>query len=65
MFIETSQNSTKSKQGEKGFNLFPPSATLRPVQQGQLVYNVAVCNDEGIVTTGIAKLIYHLMSNRR
>jgi hypothetical protein len=56
---------SKDKQSEKGFNLFPPSATLRPVQQGTLVYNVAACNDEGIITTSIAKLIYRLAAGAR
>lgn len=55
----------KNKRGEKGFNLFPPSATLRPVQQGTLVYNMAACHDEGIVTTGIVKLIYRLAAAGR
>jgi hypothetical protein len=55
----------KGKASEKGFNLFPPSASLRPVQQGRLVYNVASCNDEGIVTTAIVKLLYSLMANSR
>lgn len=65
IFTETSINSTKSKQGEKGFNLFPPTAILRPMQQGTIVYNVAACTEEGIVTMGIAKLLYRLQSNRR
>ncbi|HEX7318121.1 MAG TPA: trypsin-like peptidase domain-containing protein [Pyrinomonadaceae bacterium] len=66
MFLKGSfTEPAKNKQGEKGFNLFPPSATLRPVQQGTLVYNVAACTDEGIVTTGIAKLINGLAAAGR
>ncbi len=64
VFTESSAKSAKSKQVEKGFNLFPPSTTLRQVQQGQMFYNVAACNDEGFVTVAIAKLAYRLMSRR-
>jgi S1-C subfamily serine protease/tetratricopeptide (TPR) repeat protein len=62
-FLDGSNN--KGKTSEKGFNLFPPSASLRPVQQGTLVYNVAACNDEGSVTTAIIKLLYRLRANTR
>lgn len=64
-FVETFENSQKSKQGVKQFNIFPPSATLQPVQQGNLFYNVAACNDEGVVTLGIIKTLYRVMSNQR
>jgi len=65
VFAESSENSQKSKQGAKQFNLFPPSATLQPMRQDKVVYNLAACNDEGIITTGIVKLLYRLMTNRR
>lgn len=58
VFLDTSNR--KGKPGEKGFNLFPPSAGLRAVQQGQLVYNVAVCNDDGTVPNAAVKLLYRL-----
>ena len=65
IFVESSENSQKSKQGVKQFNLFPPTATLQPVQQGNLVYNLAACNDEGIITMGIIKLLNRVMANRQ
>ncbi|MFZ0749320.1 MAG: trypsin-like peptidase domain-containing protein, partial [Pyrinomonadaceae bacterium] len=58
IFLDTANR--KGKPGEKGFNLFPPSAGLRAVQQGQLVYNVAVCNDDGTVPNAAVKLLYRL-----
>jgi caspase domain-containing protein len=64
-FTESSENSQKSKQGVKQFNLFPPSATLQPMKQENLVYNLAACTDEGIITTGIIKLMYRVMTNRQ
>lgn len=55
----------KGKVSEKGFNLFPPSATLRQVQQGNLFYNVAQCYDEGTITTALIKIVYLLSANTR
>ncbi|HST19620.1 MAG TPA: tetratricopeptide repeat protein, partial [Blastocatellia bacterium] len=65
IFTETSENSQKSKQGGKQFNLFPPTATLQPMRQGNLFYNLAACNDDGTVTIGIMKLLNRLMASRR
>lgn len=48
------------KPGNKTFNLFPSSSTLRQVQQGNMMINIAACNDDGIVPTTIIKLIYRL-----
>lgn len=62
-FLDGSNN--KGKTSEKGFNLFPPSASLTPVRQGTLFYNVAACNDDGTVTTAIVKLLYRLMAHTR
>jgi S1-C subfamily serine protease/tetratricopeptide (TPR) repeat protein len=62
-FLDGSNN--KGKTSEKGFNLFPPSAGLTRVQQGTLFYNVAVCNDEGTMTTAIIKLLYQLTAHTR
>jgi hypothetical protein len=64
IFVETSDGSQKTKQGEKGFNLFPPTAVLQPTQQGNLVYNLAACSDDGTVTIGIMKVMVRLMANR-
>lgn len=64
-FSESSANSDKQgKPGEKGFNLFPATATLQQTRQGTLVYNVAACNDDGIVPTTIVKLIYRLSAGK-
>lgn len=64
IFVETSDGSQKTKQGEKGFNLFPPTAILQPTRQGNLVYNLAACNDDGTITIGIMKVMNRLMANR-
>jgi tetratricopeptide (TPR) repeat protein len=48
------------KPGNKTFNLFPITATLVPVQQGNMTVNYAACNDDGIVPMTIIKLIYRL-----
>jgi hypothetical protein len=48
------------KPGNKTFNLFPSTSTLRPVQQGTMMVNIAACNDDGIIPTTIVKLIYRL-----
>ena len=64
-FAESSGNSSKGKPGEKGFNLFPATATLQQVQQNNLVYNIPACNDDGIVPTTIIKLIYRLSAVKR
>ena len=65
-FTESSGNSDKiGKPGEKAFNLFPPAATLRQAQQGNLVVNVAYCaGDDGIIPTTIMKLIYRLSTSK-
>jgi hypothetical protein len=62
-FVEGNNNKTKTS--DKGFNLFPPSATLRQVQQGNLFYNDAQCYDEGTITTALIKLLYRLNANSR
>jgi hypothetical protein len=64
-FAESSGNSSKGKPGEKGFNLFPATATLQQVQQNNLVYNIPACNDDGIIPTTIIKLIYRLSAVKR
>lgn len=64
-FSEGSVNSDKmGKPSDKGFNLFPATAGLRPVQQNNMSYNVAYCNDDGIIPTTIVKLIYRLSANK-
>jgi len=65
-FTESSANSDKvGKPSDKGFNIFPPATTLRPVQQNNLNYNVAYCyGDDGIIPTTIIKLIYRLSANK-
>jgi|GEM_PF-3552906 FOG: TPR repeat len=63
-FAETSVSSSKTKQESKKFNLLPPSATLQPMRQGNLVYNMAVCSDEGVITNAIVKLLVRLMAHR-
>ncbi|MGI9067040.1 MAG: tetratricopeptide repeat protein [Pyrinomonadaceae bacterium] len=55
----------KGKPGEKGFNLFPATATLQQVRQNNLVYNIPACNDDGMVPTTIIKLIYRLSAAKR
>jgi hypothetical protein len=57
-FLDGDRN--KGKTSEKGFNLFPPTATLRMVQDRNLFYNVAQCYDEGTITTALIKLMYRL-----
>lgn len=59
-FIETSGKSEKTKQGNKTFNMFPPNSGLRPVQQGNMVINYAVCDTQSLNTTAIIKLIARL-----
>lgn len=48
------------KPGDKGFNLFPVTAILRPVQQGTMTINYAYCVDDGTIPNTIVKLIYRL-----
>lgn len=64
LFVEMSDNSQKTKQGVKQFNLFPPSATLQPMRQGNIFYNIAVCNDEGTIPLGIIKTLNRVMANQ-
>lgn len=59
-FVETSLKSEKTKQSSKTFNMFPPNTGLRPVQQGNMVVNYAVCDTQSLNTTAIIKLIAHL-----
>lgn len=59
-FVETSLKSEKTKQSSKTFNMFPPNTGLRPVQQGNMVVNYAVCDTQSLNTTAIVKLIAHL-----
>jgi hypothetical protein len=65
-FSEGSMNSDKQgKPGDKGFNLFPSGTTLRQVQQGNLVVNVAYCaGEDGIIPATIIKLIYRLSAGK-
>ena len=59
-FVETSLKSEKTKQSSKTFNMFPPNTGLRPVQQGNMVVNYAVCDTQSLNTTAIIKLIARL-----
>ncbi len=52
------------KPGDKGFNLFPVTAILRPVQQGAMQVNYAYCVDDGVIPNTIVKLIYRLSANK-
>jgi tetratricopeptide (TPR) repeat protein len=52
------------KPGNKTFNLFPATSTLVQVQQGNMMVNIAACNDDGIIPTTIIKLIYRLSTKR-
>ena len=52
------------KPGNKTFNLFPVTSTLVKAQQGNMVVNVAACNDDGIVPMTVIKLIYRLSVKR-
>ena len=64
-FTEASTKSEKvGKPSDKGFNLFPATAILRPVQQGNMTINYAYCMDDGIIPTTIVKLIYRLSANK-
>jgi tetratricopeptide (TPR) repeat protein len=51
--------------GNKTFNLFPSTSTLQKAQQGNMVMNVAACNDDGIIPSTIIKLIYRLSAQKR
>jgi tetratricopeptide (TPR) repeat protein len=53
------------KPGDKTFNLFPSTSILQKVQQGNMVVNIAACNDDGIIPTTVIKLIYRLSTGRR
>jgi hypothetical protein len=55
----------KGKPGDKTFNLFPATATLQQVQQNNLVYNIAACNDDGIVPSTIIKLVYRFAAAKQ
>lgn len=56
-FVETRAKSDKTKSEMKEFWLFPMSAQLQQVQNGNLMVNVIACQDEGILTTTIVKLL--------
>jgi len=55
----------KGKPGDKTFNLFPATSTLVQTRQGNMVYNIAACNDDGIVPSTIIKLVYRLAAAKR
>jgi hypothetical protein len=61
-FIETFEKSAKMKQEAKVFNLFPPNTGLQQVKEGNLTYNVAVCDMQSLNTTVIIKLLSRLMA---
>lgn len=63
-FLKGAFTEGKGKPGDKAFNLFPSTATLQQVRQGNMVYNIAACNDDGMVPTTIIKLIYRLAVKR-
>lgn len=61
VFTETFQNSAKTKQDTKKFNMFPPNSALRTIQpQGGIAYNEAVCDQQTVHTTVIVKLLANL-----
>ncbi len=64
-FIKGAFAEGKGKPGDKTFNLFPATSTLRQVQQGNMVYNIAACNDDGMIPTTIIKLVYRLATAKR
>src|SRR6185312_3911857 len=55
----------KGKPGDKTFNLFPATSTLQKVQQNNMVYNIAACNDDGIVPTTVIKIIYRFAAGKQ
>jgi tetratricopeptide (TPR) repeat protein len=63
-FVKGAFAEGKGKPGEKVFNLFPSNSTLQKVQQGNMVVNIAACNDDGIIPTTVIKLIYRLAAKR-
>ena len=63
-FVKGAFAEGKGKPGEKVFNLFPSTSTLQKVQQGNMVVNIAACNDDGIIPTTVIKLIYRLSAKR-
>jgi tetratricopeptide (TPR) repeat protein len=64
-FVKGAFAEGKGKPGDKTFNLFPATSTLQQVQQGNMVINIAACNDDGIVPTTIIKLVYRLAAGKR
>ena len=52
------------KPGNKTFNLFPSTSTLRQVQQGNMMVNYAACTEDGVIPSTIIKLIYRLSVKR-
>jgi hypothetical protein len=64
-FVKGAFAEGKGKPGEKVFNLFPSTSTLQKVQQGNMVVNIAACNDDGIIPTTVIKLIYRLSTGKR
>jgi tetratricopeptide (TPR) repeat protein len=64
-FVKGAFAEGKGKPGEKVFNLFPSTSILQKVQQGNMVVNIAACNDDGIIPTTVIKLIYRLSTGKR
>jgi caspase domain-containing protein len=64
-FVKGAFAEGKGKPGDKTFNLFPATSTLQPVRQGNMTYNIAACNDDGIVPTTIIKLVYRIAAAKR
>jgi tetratricopeptide (TPR) repeat protein len=64
-FVKGAFAEGKGKPGDKVFNLFPSTSTLQKVQQGNMVVNIAACNDDGIIPTTVIKLIYRLSTGKR
>lgn len=64
-FVKGAFAEGKGKPGDKTFNLFPATSTLQQVQQGNMVINIAACNDDGIVPSTIIKLVYRLAAAKR
>ena len=59
-FVKGAFAEGNGKPGNKTFNLFPSTSTLRPVQQGNMMVNYAACTEDGVIPSTIIKLIYRL-----
>lgn len=65
-FVKGAFAEGKGKPGDKTFNLFPSTSTLVQVRQpNNMVYNIAACNDDGIIPSTVIKLIYRLAVVKR